>query len=204
MDLTFTVSAVSAGAAVVAAIAASGAWRAGNRSAKLTEIELERRHSELSPMFGFGLDRSGGGRQSRLTVSLNAPAALGRLDEITMTIRDDVPDRAQLAVATGSTVPPEDVARQIWGPLRFVHGVDGGSSDGRTVTPFALPVGESRPFALEPTLAPPWSNSQAGWWENQYAGKPLRLTLECRREGYEPWTVKVEVPLEPSATSQIW
>jgi hypothetical protein len=53
-----------------------------------------------------------------------------------------------------------------------------------------MPVGEKLPFALEPTLPPRWSQPAA--WRAQ-VGTVLRLQLEARREGYEPWTLTCEI-----------
>lgn len=194
MDLTFTVGVVGAVAASVAAVAGIGSWRAGNRAAALTKIEQERRHAELAPQFKLEL-KDPGMTRTMLTVSLEGPAALDHLDSIELTIRDDMPDRAELTAGHG--VSAEEIRRQIWGPLRFVHGVDGGSQDGRTVGPFSLPVGESRPFAVDATVTPHWQRNPQTW-RDQWEGARMRLTLVCRRDGFEPWTVKAEVPLNPS------
>ncbi len=191
MDLTFTVGVIGAVAASVAAVAGIGSWRAGNRAAALTRIEEERRHAELTPQFKLEL-RDPSMIRTQLIISFEGPAALEQLDSIEMTIRDDMPSRAEFTAGHG--VSTGEIKKQIWGPLRFVHGVNGGSQDGRTVEPFSLPVGESRPFSVEPTLAPRWIDPKH--WEDKYDGTPLRLTLECKREGFKPWSVKVEVPLD--------
>lgn len=182
---------------LIAAVAAVGSWKAAARSDKaasqMTAIERDRRHGELTPQLRFQFKDPGNG-QPLLRVYLDGPPSLNRLDRIELTVRDDMPNRAQFA--TIGTVTPEQVAKQVWGPYKFVRGVDGASQDGRTMAPFELLVGESRPFAMEPTSPPPWSNDQADWWRNQYKGTPLRIALVCHRDGYEPWTLKFEVQLE--------
>lgn len=194
MDLAIAI--IGTIATLTAAVAAVGAWRAASRSDKaataLTAIEQDRRHGELTPQLRFQFKDPGNG-QPLLRVYLDGPASLNYLDRIDLTIRDDMPGRAQFPQIGALT--PEQIERQIWGPYRFTPHVDGASQDGRTMAPFDLPVGESRPFALEPTLAPPWSNDQGNWWRNKYKDTPLRLTLECHKDGHEPWLLKFEVHL---------
>ncbi|HEV2347382.1 MAG TPA: hypothetical protein VGS97_25025 [Actinocrinis sp.] len=201
MDLE---AALSAGGTLVAAVAAVGSWKAAGRSDKaataLTSIERDRWHAEMTPKFKITL-KDPSMTRTVLYVGLEGPTTLSHLDTIEMTIRDDMPGRAELTAENG--VSADEIRQQIWGPLRFVRGVDGGSSDGRTVDTFELPVGESRPFAVDVTLSPHWySDPQA--WRDQWDGTPLRLTLKCTREGFEPWTVKSEVPLSVPPRFQAW
>lgn len=194
MDLAFTI--LSTAGTIIAAIAALGSWKAANRADKaassLTAIEQDRRHSELTPEFRFEFKDPGNG-QPLLRVYLDGPASLSHLDRIDLTVRDDMPNRERFAV--GSVLTEEDIKAQIWGPFRFVPIVDGASQDGRTMAPFDLPVGESRRFALEPTTAPRW-DPNPDWWREQRKNDPLRLTVQCSKDGHEPWLLKFEVQLE--------
>ena len=61
----------------------------------------------------------------RLTVFLAGPPELGRLDGLTVPIRDDRPGRAEDSrIAAGSS--REEVAAQVWGPLQVRAGFGAG------------------------------------------------------------------------------
>ena len=120
----------------VAAIAAVGAWWAARSSsqasAAMTAIERRRWHADLTPQFELAC-RVTSGERATLRVALVGPAALDRIDRVTVRIRDDIPGRAPVTPG-GPTA--EEIARQVWGPYRFVPGVDGADQDrplGRTV-----------------------------------------------------------------------
>ena len=55
-----------------------------------------------------------------MTLELTGPAGLDRLDEVTVRIRDDIPDRS---ARPGNGLSAEQVAAVIWGPYRFAAGV---------------------------------------------------------------------------------
>jgi hypothetical protein len=179
----------------VAAAAAVGAWWAARSSsqasAAMTAIERHRWHADLTPQFEFRC-RVTSGERAELRVALAGPAGLDRLDRVTIRIRDDIPGRAPV-ISGGPTA--EEIARQVWGPYRFVPGVDGADQTGRRVAPFGLLLGDWRPLALERTPAPTWAADPAGW-RRQFDDQPVRLTLACLREGDEPWTIPLEVQVE--------
>jgi hypothetical protein len=182
----------------VAAIAAVGAWWAARSSsqasAAMTAIERRRWHADLTPQFEL-VCRVASGERATLRVALVGPAGLDRLDRVTVRIRDDIPGRAPV---TSGGPTAEEIARQVWGPYRFVPGVDGADQAGRSVAPFGLLLGDWRPLALERTPAPTWSSDTTGW-RRQYNDQPVRLTLACVREGDEPWTVPQEVRVDQGA-----
>jgi hypothetical protein len=136
-----------------------------------------------------------------LRVFLQGPPELARLDGLTVTIRDDRPGRAEGPHLAGGPAP-EQIAAQIWVPFRFVPGTGPGVSPagefqgadrtGRVTATEGMPVGEELPFELEPTLPPQWSGQSLAAWRAQ-VGTVLRLQLETRREGYEPWTLTCEI-----------
>jgi hypothetical protein len=179
----------------VAAITAVGAWWAARSSsqasAAMTAIERRRWHADLTPQLEFTC-RVTSGERATLRVALVGPAALDRLDQVTVHIRDDIPGRAPVTPG-GPTA--EEIARQIWGPYGFVPGVDGADQTGRSVAPFELLLGDWRPLTLERTPATTWSGDATGWGR-QYNDQPVRLTLACVREGDEPWTVPQEVRVD--------
>jgi hypothetical protein len=207
MDIV--VSFIALAVSLVSAVAAVGAWIANRQSAReaktVAAIERERRHSELTPEFDLSYE-PGVGDWITLRMALNGPAALARLDEIVLLVRDDNPDRVELAKrvpSVGNGPTPEEIADQVWGPYQFRYGADGADRNGRSIAPFALPVGESRVFVLDRTVAPRWTGP-TGYesWRQQYDGTPLRLTLQCRR-GDAWWELKLEVDLPPSVSETI-
>jgi hypothetical protein len=187
--------AVSALVAAAAAVGSLLAARQANRAAlTLATIERDRWHADLAPKFEVSC-RATGGDRAALRLVFVGPAGLDRLDQVTVSIRDDIRGRAPV-IAGGPTT--EQIARQVWGPYRFVPGVDGAEETGRALAPVELLLGDWRPFALERTLPPPWSSDTDGW-RREYADQPLRLTLTCLRDGQPPWTVPVEAPVEQGA-----
>ncbi|MEV7737825.1 hypothetical protein AB0O75_38125 [Streptomyces sp. NPDC088921] len=95
----------------------------------------------------------------------------------------------------------EQVDAQVWGPLRFVPGVDGADANGQTIPAFPLRVGVGRPLALERTRPPLWQegNDREARWRDKWLNTPMRLVFTCRRDGFEPWVVpyEVDVPQAP-------
>ncbi len=197
VDITL---AITTGAAVLSAVAACGAWAAAsaaNRtSTSLAAIERDRWHADLTPEFDIAC-RAVSSTRAELRVELVGPVGLDRLEEVRVSIRDDIQGRARV-VAGGPSA--EEIAAQVWGPYRFVPGVDGADPTGRTVKPVELSLGDWPPFSLERTPPPPWSGGDSGWWHQEYAGKPVRLTLRCYHADHQPWIVPREVDIEePSA-----
>ena len=188
------------------ATAADSAAAASERSAiaaeKTAAVEAGRRQGELTPRFRVSVEPANPGVETlRMTVFLAGPPELGRLDGLTVTIRNDHPWRGQGRPLAGGP-KPEQVAAQIWGPYCFtpgtgpgadsVRGIPGADRDGRTPPTGGMPVGEALPFFLEPTRPPSWSQQPLDAWRQQ-VGTMLRLELQCQREGREPWTVTGEV-----------
>jgi len=122
-----------------------------------------------------------------MLLELTAPDSLDRLDEVTVRIRDDQPDRQP---RPGSQLTQEQITAVIWGPYRLRPAMENTDPDGRQHGPFRLPKGEPYPVQLEPSVAPSWAGPN---WRNQYDGTPIRLEIVCRREGYEPWVIPAEV-----------
>jgi hypothetical protein len=42
---------------------------------------------------------------------------------------------------------------------------------------------------VRPTIEPPWNNDPDGW-RRKYDAEPLRVTVVCEREGFEPGYVQ--------------
>ncbi|MBL7490475.1 hypothetical protein I6A60_02000 [Frankia sp. AgB1.9] len=184
--------------AVLATIAAVGAWWAAQMSARaaatLTRIEQARWHTDLYPQLDITC-RAQMSDRATLMVELTGPPGLHHLDSVTVAIRNDGLDHPPRA----GGLTADQIAEQIWGPYRLVPGVDGTEHPGRTVTiRRVLLPGDSRPFALERT-GPPTTVDRAGWIQ-RYENDPLRLTVTCR-QGDQEWDVHRSVDVAPLATS---
>jgi hypothetical protein len=158
-----------------------------------TELEASRRHEEMTPRLRVTINADVT-VNLRLRVFLAGPAELGRLDGLTVTIRDDRPGRAgESRIAGGSS--REEVAAQVWGPFRFVPGSGPGDqvadAAGRVTPTAGMPVGESRVFVLTPTEPPPSSSWTQLQWRGE-VGTAIRLQLECSRAG-ESWSLPCEI-----------
>lgn len=205
MDAWTAVGAIgSVAAAAVAACAAyqskASAQEANRAATTLARIEEDRRHAELCPRFRVlsgPIGQADYHGTFRLRVVLVGPPALGHLDRLTVTIRDDFHTRGEGFVMAGGPTR-EQIKRQIWGSYRFTPGTgpDEARADetGReTIYQGMIPVGESLIYQLEPNPAPPWSTgtSQDAW--RQQHGSILRLALLAKRDGVGSWRLAGEL-----------
>lgn len=200
------VSAVAGvGGLALARRSATSAARSADAAAVTAALDVDRRHSELTPRFRLTCEPWNPGIDTlRLRVCLTGPPELERLDELTVMIRDDHPWRGQGTPLAGGPTP-EQVAQQIWGRWRFtprvgpgadsIRGIPGADETGRGCPARDLPVGEELLFQLEPTSPPRWSQQALQSWQEQ-VGPMLRLRLGCRRDGWELWTLPCEVLIE--------
>lgn len=186
---------------------AEAAEKSADAAAVTAQLDVDRRHSELTPRFRITCEPAGGPGGIRMTIALTGPPELERLDELIVTVRDDHPWRAQGSPPAGGPTL-EQVARQIWGLWRFIPhtGPGAGTSPellcaddtGRTTRTAGLPVGEQLPFFLEPNRPPSWSQWTADGWE-QTVGSKLRLQLDCRHGGWERWSLPCEIQIKEGA-----
>ncbi len=182
---------------------AEAAEKAADAAAVTARLDVDRRHSELTPQLRIICESAGGPGGMRMIIALTGPPELERLDELTVTIRDDHPWRAQGSPPAGGPTA-EQLARQIWGLWRFTPHtgpgagtspeLTGADDTGRVTRAVGLPVGEQLPFFLEPNRPPRWSQCTAEAWEAT-VGSQLRLSLNCRLDGWEPWTLPCEIPI---------
>jgi hypothetical protein len=195
-------------AVAAAQLSAAAAEKSAAAAEATAALDRHRRNAELTPHFRLTCEPTNPGIETvRLRVLLLGPSELRRLDTLTVRIRDDHPWRGQGTLIAGGPTP-EQVARQIWGPYRFtpgtgpgadeVRGVPGADETGRSTPTGGMPVGEELTFFLEPTDPPRWSQQPRDNWRRE-RGTVVRLQLECRREGWEPWSVAGEVE-----TSERW
>jgi hypothetical protein len=182
--------------------------RSADAAKTATSIERERRHAEMRPRYLVTCDAPSPGTSQRcLFVKLVGPGELEALDQLTVTIRDDSYFRLKPAPAPGQ--PPESVPDQVWGPLRFVPGTGpgvttrsgavGADAAGRATTSVGMPVGEEHIYALEATLPGPRSAWNRQQWVAQ-VGSTLRLRVESRKEGWDPWIAVGEINVADART----
>ncbi|MHB8290389.1 MAG: hypothetical protein ACYDEY_14390 [Acidimicrobiales bacterium] len=204
--VALVVSIVSAVVAVASMWDSHRSARSAARSASAAEttaaLDQQRRHAEITPHFRVTCQR-GNAEVDRLDLRLFliGPPELERLDTLVVVVRDDHPWRNTATQLAGGPTA-EAVAKQIWGPYRFVPGVGPGADPvrgipgadltGRTTPTGGMPVGEELRFALEPTQPPPWSHQTQRDWQREL-GTKLRLKLECGRIGWEPWPLTCEI-----------
>ncbi len=172
---------------------ASAAEIAAKATQDAVKLEVQRRHSELTPRFRLKWEFQSGTDVLRLTVLLTGPVPLERLDGLTLTVRDDNPWRREpTPISQANGITPEQLAQQVWGPYRLRPGITTGTQtprsgpadpSGREIRTSGMPVGESLPFVLEPTLPPPWSGQSPEQWRDQQ-GARLRLQLRCDRDDW--------------------
>jgi hypothetical protein len=167
----------------------------------LARIESERRKAEQTPLFRLRCQPLPPGHNAELLlrVQFSGPTSLGRIDGVTVTIRDDHSRRGEGALLTGGPTR-EQVKERIWGPYRFLPGT--GPDEARadptrrvTVYDAELPVGEELRFLLERTRPPLWATSmtQESW--SKQRGPVIRLLLEPWRNEYEKWRLPCEIDL---------
>ncbi|MEU6048917.1 hypothetical protein ABZ829_00575 [Streptomyces xanthochromogenes] len=189
-------------AACAGVIAAFGAWRAADRSAKTAElvasIERERWHAELTPQFTIELMETGNG-QAVINVHLDGPDSLRHLDCVAIAVGNDDRGRTLLHPERGLT--QADIDAHVWGPFKFAPGANGIDEHGRGPEPFPLAVGSGQPRAMQRTRPGHWMDGKTqGVWQGEYAGKPVRLVLTCRR-GDEEWVIHRQLenpPFQPA------
>lgn len=188
--------------AVASTLAAAGSWLAAKRSNRTAEavarIEQSRWQTEMEPEFSITITRRQGDHAT-LEVQLVGPNALRQLDEISIEILAS-DDMLREPLNPQGRPTAEDVANHTWGPYRLTPLSDEADEHGQRVGPFPLQVGRGRPFAIERTRPPLWQegDDRAERWKEQWAGKPLKLRITCRREGHEAWVIPYDVERRPA------
>ena len=189
--------------AIVAALIALASAAYTRRQAVATEataaIEGKRMHDDLTPELVITCIERPGTRWADMTVELTGPPGLEGLDEVTIRIRDDIPDRKP---RPGSDLTQEQISGTIWGPYRLNPGMRDTSPNGRAHGPFRLRKHEPYPLQLEQAIASSWTDP--GSWRSQYEDKPVRLEITCRRAGHEPWVAQLEAEVAPDPGSQVF
>ena len=102
---------IAIAAAIIAVASAAYTRRQAVASEATAAIEGKRLHDDLTPQLAVTCTERTGTSQADMTVELIGPAGLDGLDEVTIRIRDDRPDRNS---RPGSGVTQEQISRVIW------------------------------------------------------------------------------------------
>lgn len=205
MDISASSAALSALAAVASAVTAGVALKSASKSATATEgltaLERERRHSELTPVFQFSLteDVQGVQGQGELSVTLVGPTGLDYLDEVTLRILDES-GKDHWAHGLPGGVTQEEADAFVWGPWKFATQAGAQIADGRTSKTRTYSRVDGKNWdrlPLRSTIAGHWMGDDTGRWRREQAGKPIRLSIECRRAPYDPWFLLYEIAASP-------
>ena len=124
MDLTIAIIALVA--TVAASVAAVGSWRAATKAnettTKVSSIERDRRHEELTPKFQITCgEKAGVPVMADLHLMLTA-GGIEHLDEVTVTILDET-DSNHWGPGLPLGVSQEQAAAFVWGPWAASSGI---------------------------------------------------------------------------------
>lgn len=172
-------------------------------SDRLAEIEIDRRHRELTPKFRIRaqvIDESAYPGFARLFVML-AGGQLESLDAATITILNTV-EIQPWGLPEGVTEPEAD--QILWSGWEFDTWFYGGrekkASDHRHSIPRRLSRVEGKDWyelLLRRTAPPKWDKRTGAEWRTGYESVPLRLHLKCQVAGFKTWDIFENVTVEP-------
>jgi membrane protein YdbS with pleckstrin-like domain len=170
---------------------ARSADRSADAAAITTGLEVDRRHTELTPRFriqvidtepGLPLDRRYGW-DLKMTIQLMGPYELERLDRLTVSIRDADEDQVR-------ELKKSEFHAVTWrGPWRPWYLSVTGYGPEEVLT---LPVGETVRFTLKLDRGPAELSAHNSLAWAHLLGNKLRLQLACVRDGYQPWVLATE------------
>jgi len=202
MDLAIAI--IGAAAAVAAAIAALGSWKAARKSndtaGLMARIEQDRWHQDLTPEFDVTFTaRDTADDSADLRVTLKR-SPLGRLDEVIITILDEAgKDHWTRGLPDGVT--QAEAQMFVWGPWEFNTGASEQVVSNRVSRTRAYSLTTGKNWDLLPltrTRPGRWmSPTSQDNWRKQYTDQPVRLLITCRRAGHEPWAVPYDAETEP-------
>lgn len=200
--MSIAIAIIGVAAAVAAAIAALGSWNAARKAnqtaGSVDAIERDRRHDELTPVFNVTCTvRAGDADSADMRVTLIG----GRLERhaaVTVTIvDDDGTDCWEHGLPDGVT--QDEAAAFVCGPWEFntaasTQVVSNRESRSRA---YDRVTGHNwDPLPLTRTRPGRWmTTTDQAAWNKKWTGKPLRLLLTCKCEGYEPWIIPENVEI---------
>lgn len=167
---------VAVAALFVAGFSAWFTWQQADTAKKTLGHDSKRLHASFTPEVTIHGEEYEG--QGTLTLELVGPDGIEGLEEVTVSIREG-------------------------NAYRFKAGIDGTSQDRSTYGPFPLPKHE--PLQLNVELAAGGLTRSSQFWSRK-VNALVRLEINCRAEGYEPWVIRREVELAvPTERTQfVW
>lgn len=201
--MNLTIAIIGVAAAVAAAIAALGSWKAArkanNTATQMAGIERNRRHQELTPDFDVTCTtRDTSPDFADLRVVLK-PGALQRLDEVIVTILDEA-GKEHWTHGLPDGLTQEEAEMFVWGPWEFNKKPSAQVFSNRSTRSRAYDLTTGKNWdvlSLIRTRPGQWMAPKRGaGWNRQYAEQSLRLRITCYREGHEPWALLYEIKVE--------
>ena len=190
----------SISAALVAAFAARqsrlSSEKANDAATTMAGIESNRRQAQLTPRLQVSLIAHGEDSKE-LIVALLGPPALGHLDSLRASIRDNHFDTGQVLMTDGLT--EKEINDQVWGPFRFQEVSSPGRSRCDPMGKHAyldspLAAGDAIVFQLGRTEPPPDSDRFTGYEWTRKVGDIVRLSFEATRSEFGHWTLWTDIP----------
>jgi hypothetical protein len=202
---------ISVFAALGSAAAAFLAWRtaekANDTSQRMEAIERDRRHAELAPQFGvFCYTQETAHEYAFLHVVLEE-GGVDFLDEVIIRILDEAwTDHWGRELPDG--VSQKEAEGFVWGPWEFNADASGQVVNNRISRPRRYSRADGKNWdILELRLTRPgrWMSMSIENWQKRQNNEPIRLSIACRRKGYEAWTVHHEVKPDtgPATTKRV-
>jgi len=169
-------------AAIAAKDSADAARASANAAVEISSIERKRRHDEMTPEFEFKFRAvNPHSKSATLAIELVSPVHLDFLDSIVVTFRTDGMARAAVD--------------NVFGPVRFEFGHDD-APNRVSSAPKSILRGEFVLLGVQATSAHSdgWTELQ---WAKEFHNQPVRLRIDCVKEGFEPWFVTVDIDAPP-------
>jgi len=171
---------------------------------KVTVIEQDRRHEELTPEFDVTVKKTSDD-EADLRVTLNG-GGLDYLDEVVITILDEV-GKDHWGHGLPDGVAQEEAQSFVWGPWEFNTGASAQVVSNRETVPqpYSRVSGKNWDLlGLTATRPGRWmTGTTRDQWRKQYRNHPVRLLITCRREGYEPWFVQRDVVVQYAPVARV-
>jgi hypothetical protein len=201
---------ISVFAALGSAAAAFLAWRTAEKSndtsQRMEAIERDRRHSELAPQFDvFCYTQETAHDYAFLHVAL-AEGGVDFLDEVIIRILDEAwTDHWSRGLPDG--VSQKEAEAFVWGPWEFSTDASQVANN-RTSRPRRYSRADGKNwdiFELRLTRPGRWMSRSIENWQERQNHEPIRLSITCRRKGYETWTLHRDVQPDtgPQTTERV-
>jgi hypothetical protein len=186
-------------------LANAAAASASQAAEALVAIERGRRHEELKPEFDIMCNRQDR-EHAELRIELTG-GTLDTWDEVTVTILDEA-DKERWGARLPADVSQQEAEAFVWGAWEFLEAAAMQILSNRQSKPrpYSRPSGKNWDrLPLTPTRPGRWMTTvNQEQWQEEFVGKPIRLLITCRCEGYDPWHLLREVDVPPMPSQTVW